>query len=62
MGVDVGSGREGAVAQPNLDLLHRNAVAQQQAGTGVPLWHNKDKSENPCDATVIYALSDLLIN
>lgn len=35
MGVDVGSGREGAVAQPNLDLLHRNAVAQQQAGTGV---------------------------
>ena len=47
MGINVGGGGEGAVAQPDLYLFHRDAVAQQKAGTCVPLWHNKDKSENP---------------
>ena len=41
MGVDVSGGGEGAVPQPNLDLLHGDTVAQQQTCTGVPLWHNK---------------------
>ena len=35
MGVDVGGGGEGAVSQPDLDLLHGDSIAQQQAGTGV---------------------------
>ena len=52
MGVDVGGGGEGAVAQPDLDLLHGDAVAQQKAGTGVPLRYNKDKSGNPLFARV----------
>ena len=51
VGIDVGGGGEGAVAQPDLYLFHRDAVTQQKAGTSVPLWHNKDKSENPCVAT-----------
>ena len=51
MGVDIGRGREVAVAQPLLDLLHGHPVFQQQTGTSVPLCHNKDKSENPCAAT-----------
>ena len=49
--INVGGGGEGAVAQPDLYLFHRDAVTQQKAGTSVPLWHNKDKSENPCVAT-----------
>ena len=28
VGIDVGGSREGAVAQPDLDLLHRDSVAQ----------------------------------
>ncbi len=41
----------GVVAQI---LLHRlNVIAALEGGNGVrmPLWHNKDKSENPCVAT-----------
>ena len=34
--VDVRRGAEIAVPQPFLDLLHRNAVGQQKAGTAVP--------------------------
>ena len=34
--VDVRCGAEIAVPQPFLDLLHRNAVGQQKAGTAVP--------------------------
>ena len=33
--IDVGGGGEGAVAKPDLDLLHWDAAAQQQAGTSV---------------------------
>ena len=35
MGIDVGGGGESAVAQPDLYLFHRDAVAQQKAGTCV---------------------------
>ena len=51
VGIDVRGGREVAVAEPLLDIFHGNAVFQKQRGTGMPLWHNKDKSENPCVAT-----------
>ena len=27
------------------------SLLDRQRGEGVPLWHNKDKSENPCIAT-----------
>ena len=51
MGIDVCCSREVAVAQPLLDFFHGHPVFQQQTGTSMPLWHNKDKSENPCVAT-----------
>ena len=35
VGIDVGGGGEGAVAQPDLNLFHGDAVAQQEAGAGV---------------------------
>ena len=57
MSVDVGGGGEGAVAQPDLDLFYGDAVAQQEAGTGVPLWHNKDKSDNPLRRNGLNGLS-----
>ena len=47
MGVDVGGRAEVAVPQPLLDLLHGDAVFQQQAGATVPLRYNKDKRKNP---------------
>ena len=47
MGVDVGGRAEVAVPQPLLDLLHGDAVFQQQAGAAVPLRYNKDKRKNP---------------
>ena len=36
MGVDVCGRGEGAVAQPNLDVLHGDTIAKEQAGTGIP--------------------------
>jgi len=47
VGVDVGGGGEGAVAQPDLDLFQRDTVAEQEAGACVPIGYNKDKSEIP---------------
>ena len=47
MGVDVGGRAEVAVPQPLLNLLHRDAVFQQQAGAAVPLRYNYDKPEKP---------------
>ena len=38
---------ESAVSQPDLDLLHGYPIAEQQAGTGVPLRYNYDKPEKP---------------
>ena len=45
--VQVGGGAIVAVAQPGLDLLHLDTVAQQKAGAAVPLRYNKDKRKNP---------------
>ena len=51
MGVSV-KGESGAVvAQHGGEGLHVHSVLQCQHGECVPLWHNKDKSENPCVAT-----------
>ena len=47
MGVDVGGRAEVAVPQPLLNLLHGDAVFQQQAGAAVPLRYNYDKPEKP---------------
>ena len=47
MGVDVGGRAEVAVPQPLLDLLHGDAVFQQQAGATMPLRYNYDKPEKP---------------
>ena len=45
--VQVGGGAIVAVAQPGLDLLHLDAIAQQKAGAAVPLRYNYDKPEKP---------------
>ena len=34
-----------------LNCLGVNRSVNQIGDIGVPLWHNKDKSENPCGAT-----------
>ena len=52
-GVGVGAEGEARVVVPQ-HTGHRldvHTVLQSQRGEGVPLWHNKDKSENPCIAT-----------
>ena len=45
MRIDIGGGGKVAVAKPFLDLLHGDAVGQQQTGTAVPLRYNYDKPE-----------------
>ena len=47
MRVDIRCGGNITVAQPFLNLFHRNTLFQQQAGTGVPLRYNYDKPEKP---------------
>ena len=47
MRINVCGGCEGAVSQPDLNLLHRDSVAEKQAGAGVPLRYNYDKPEKP---------------
>ena len=51
VGVDIQGGGRRHMAQHGGEGLHIHAVFQRQGGKGVPLWHNKDKSENPCSAT-----------
>ena len=54
-GGDVGVGIEGKpgreMAQHSGEGFYVHAVLQGQNRECVPLWHNKDKSENPCVAT-----------
>ena len=38
------------VPQHTGDRLDVHAVLESQRGEGMPLWHNKDKSETPCIA------------
>lgn len=47
MRIDIGGGGKVAVAKPFLDLLHGDAVGQQQTGTAVPLRYNNDKQKKP---------------
>ena len=51
-GVSVGAQGEArvVVAQHTGDRLDVHAVLEGQRSESVPLWHNKDKSENPCIA------------
>ena len=52
-GVGVGAEGEARVVVPKhtADRFHIYAVLEGQGCESVPLWHNKDKSENPCVAT-----------
>ena len=47
MGINVGGGGKGGVTQPVLNLLHGDALTEQEAGTGMPLRYNNDKPEKP---------------
>ena len=47
MGVDVSGGGKGRVPQPLLDLLHGNALTEQQTGAAMPLRYNNDKQKKP---------------
>ena len=47
VGVGVQSETRAVVAQDAGDCLGVHALLDGQRGEGVPLWHNKDKSENP---------------
>ena len=40
-----------AVPQPGLNILCVTAALTEGIHHRMPLWHNKDKSDNPCDAT-----------
>lgn len=40
----------GSVAHVRLDGFYIIPGPDSVHGVGVPLWHNKDKSENPCGA------------
>ena len=51
MGVGAQSEDCVVVAQHTGDCLDVHAVLEGQGGEGVPLWHNKDKSESHCGAT-----------
>ena len=53
-GVGIGAQGETRVIVPQHtgDRLDVHTVLQGQRGEGMPLWHNKDKSENHCIASV----------
>ena len=52
MGVGVQREPGTVVAQHPGDGLDIHSVLQGYRGERMPLWHNKDKSENPCVARV----------
>ena len=47
MAVDIGGHLNVGMAHPLLHVLEGKACVDEQAGAAMPLWHNKDKSENP---------------
>jgi hypothetical protein len=51
MSVNIQREGGGSVAQVGLNGLDIIPVLERQDRKRVPLWHNKDKSENPCGAT-----------
>ena len=61
MRIDIGGGGKVAVAKPFLDLLHGDAVGQQQTGTAVPLRYNYDKPEKPRTSRVFGYLARFFI-
>ena len=61
MRIDIGGGGKVAVAKPFLDLLHGDAVGQQQTGTAVPLRYNYDKPEKPRTSRVFGYLASFFI-
>ena len=58
-GVGVGVQREACavVAQRVGERLHIHAVLEGQRGEGMPLWHNKDKSDKPLRRNGLIGLS-----
>ena len=52
VGVGVQGEARAVVTQGIGQGFHVHTVLQGQRGEGVPLWHNKDKSKNPCGARV----------
>ena len=50
VGVDVQRGSGGDMSNDGGQGLYIHPILQGHGGKGVPLWHNKDKSENPCGA------------
>ena len=50
--IDVHGGIKIGMTKDLLDDLDIDAILKQAGREGVPLWHNKDKSENPCGARV----------
>ena len=58
-GVGVGAEREARVvmAQHTGDRLDVHTVLQGQRGEGVPVWHNKDKSDKPLRCNGLNGLS-----
>jgi hypothetical protein len=51
MGVSIQRKTRGKMSQHMGQRLDVDAILQGNCGKSVPLWHNKDKSENPCVAT-----------
>ena len=51
MGVGAQGEARVVVPQHTGNRLDVHSVLQGKRGEGVPLWHNKDKSENPVFAT-----------
>jgi hypothetical protein len=52
MGVSIQRKTRGKMSQHMGQRLDVDAILQGNCGKSVPLWHNKDKSENPCVATI----------
>nr|WP_325218757.1 hypothetical protein [uncultured Oscillibacter sp.] len=51
MSVNIQREGGGSVAQVGLNGLDIIPVLERQDRKRMPLWHNKDESKNPCDAT-----------
>ena len=49
--IDVGGHLNVGVAHPLLHVFEGKACVDKQAGAAVPIWHNRDKSDNHCGAT-----------
>ena len=57
MSVDIGGHLDVGMAHPFLNIFEGKSGVDQQAGTAVPLWHNKDKSDKPLRRNGLNGLS-----